>query len=273
MSTIKRNLASDQGIGYSIFNGNKLTQNDVTAITNYANAVKSGVKPAIAMKENLKGCSVAGLQYVKTSEMAGQSTDEMVAGLKDVPKATNAMSASLEVLSIAGNMLISMEYTSNDGDTDENNGKYFAGNVVKASAHYFVDDDSITQSVPDDYVAWSVGGKKYSNCNVTGGGKYYGIATNANTLNIEIGDDVKNGVVYPSAATIQNAIEFTKIKIAQYNLSKEHVIRHFDVTGKSCPAYWVDDAKWKAEFWDKLSDKTSTTRLVLVMEVKCDKRI
>lgn len=153
---------------------------------------------------------------------------------------------------------IVIHYTSNDGDKDENNGKYFAGNVVSASAHYFVDSDSITQSVPDDYVAWSVGGKKYSNCNVTGGGKYYGIATNANTLNIEICDDVKNGVVYPSAATIQNAIEFTKVKMAQYSLSKEDVIRHFDVTGKSCPAYWVDDTKWRAEFWDKLSGGTTT---------------
>lgn len=130
---------------------------------------------------------------------------------------------------------------------------------MSALAHYFVDDDSVTQSVPDDYVAWSVGGKKYANCASTGGGKYYRIATNANTLNIEICDDVKNGVIYPSAATIDNAIEFTKAKMAEYNLSKEDVIRHFDVTGKSCPTYWVDDAKWKSEFWDKLSDTTTTT--------------
>ncbi len=163
---------------------------------------------------------------------------------------------------------IVIHYTGNDGDTDENNGKYFARNIVNSSAHYFVDEDSITQSVPDDYVAWSVGGNKYNNCNVTGGGKYYGIATNANTLNIEICDDAKNGVVYPSAATLQNAIEFTKVKMAQYNLTKEDVIRHFDVTGKSCPAYWVDDAKWKTEFWDKLSGETTrTTPNVIATEV------
>jgi N-acetylmuramoyl-L-alanine amidase CwlA len=148
---------------------------------------------------------------------------------------------------------IVIHYTTNDGDTDENNGKYFVNNIVKTSAHYFVDDDSITQSVPDDYVAYSVGGNKYSNCASTGGGKFYGIATNANTLNIEICDDVKNGVVYPSQATIDNAIAFTKVKMKEYNISKENVIRHFDVTGKSCPAYWVDDTRWKSEFWNKLS--------------------
>ena len=48
-------------------------------------------------------------------------------------------------------------YTANDGDTDENNAKYFHNNVVKASAHKFVDDDSATTSVPDNYVAWHCG--------------------------------------------------------------------------------------------------------------------
>lgn len=54
---------------------------------------------------------------------------------------------------------IVIHYTGNDGDSDEANANYFRRNIVKASAHYFVDDDSVTQSVPDDYVAWSVGGK------------------------------------------------------------------------------------------------------------------
>lgn len=51
-----------------------------------------------------------------------------------------------------------IHYTSNDGDSDEANGKYFAREVVKASAHYFVDDDPVTQSVPDNYAAYAVGG-------------------------------------------------------------------------------------------------------------------
>ena len=66
---------------------------------------------------------------------------------------------------------IVIHYTANDGDTAVGNGNYFKNNVVKASAHYFVDDTKIIQSVPDDYVAWSVGGKKYTDCAQTGGGK------------------------------------------------------------------------------------------------------
>ncbi len=156
---------------------------------------------------------------------------------------------------------IVIHYTANDGDTDEGNGKYFHSNIVKASAHYFVDSDSVTQSVPDDYVAWSVGGSKYSNCKSTGGGKFYGKCTNSNSISIELCDDKKNGTVYPSAATITNAIELTKDLMKKYGIPAENVIRHFDVTGKLCPAYWcgtdVKNKKWKTEFQDKLSDSTS----------------
>ena len=59
--------------------------------------------------------------------------------------------------------------TSNDGDTDESNARYFKTHVVKASAHAFVDDNSVTVSVPANYVAYSVGGKRYSDYNRTGG--------------------------------------------------------------------------------------------------------
>ena len=166
---------------------------------------------------------------------------------------------------------IVIHYTGNDGDTDENNGKYFANHIVEASAHYFVDDDSVTQSVPDNYVAWSVGGSKYSSCSETGGGKCYGKCTNANSLSIEICDDVKNGVVYPSAATIANAIEFTKKKMKEYNIPASNVIRHFDVTGKLCPAYWsgtpAKNEKWKTEFWNKLTDAKQDSSVLYRVQV------
>ena len=147
---------------------------------------------------------------------------------------------------------IVIHYTSNDGDTDEANAKYFHNNVVKASAHYFVDDDSYTKSVPLKNIAWSVGGKKYSNCGKTGGGKHYGICTNENSINIELCDTVKNGKIYPTKATINNALVLTRKLMKKCHIDKAHVIRHFDVTGKPCPAYWVDKQKWKKEFWDKL---------------------
>lgn len=157
---------------------------------------------------------------------------------------------------------IVIHFTANDGDTDENNGKYFHNNVVKTSAHYFVDSDSVTQSVPDDYVAYSVGGTKYNN----GGGKYYSKCINTNSISIELCDDVKNGKIYPSAKTIANAIELTKKLMKQYGIKADHVIRHYDVTGKSCPAYWCGssdkDKKWKTEVHNKLTIQAKPTTKV-----------
>lgn len=148
---------------------------------------------------------------------------------------------------------IVIHYTANDGDTDEANAKYFRNNVVKSSAHYFVDDDSVTQSVPDNYAAWAVGGSRWNNYRTTGGAKYYGKCTNTNSLSVELCDDIKDGVIYPSAKTIENAVELVKSLMAKYNIPAENVIRHFDVTGKNCPAYWVDSIKWNTEFKSKLT--------------------
>lgn len=139
---------------------------------------------------------------------------------------------------------IVIHYTANDGDSDEGNGNYFANQIVEASAHYFVDGDSITQSVPDDYIAYSVGDSKYSNCNKTGGGKLYGQCTNLNTISIELCDEVKNGISDFSPATIENAVELVRELMKKYDVDINHVIRHFDVTGKPCPLPYVDNIRW-----------------------------
>lgn len=143
---------------------------------------------------------------------------------------------------------IVIHYTGNDGDSDESNAKYFKNNIVKASAHYFVDDDSITQSVPDNYSAYAVGGKKYNNA----GGRLYGTVNNSNSISIELCDSVKNGVVYPTDKTINNAIELTQYLMKKYNVPVHRVIRHYDVNGKPCPAYWTNDAKWQTSYCNKL---------------------
>ena len=153
---------------------------------------------------------------------------------------------------------IVIHYTANDGDSDEGNGNYFANHIIEASAHYFVDGDSITQSVPDDCVAYSVGGKKYSDCNKTGGGKFYGQCTNVNSLSIELCDEVKNGKSDFSYATLLNAVELISEKMKQYNVDINHVIRHFDVTGKACPKPYTDNTKWQ-EFKNRLTESEELT--------------
>ena len=68
-----------------------------------------------------------------------------------------------------------------------------------ASADFVVDDETIVQINPDlrNYYCWSVGDAKNK---TTGGGKLYGIATNRNTISIEICSNLMKGrnAAYPN---------------------------------------------------------------------------
>ena len=145
-------------------------------------------------------------------------------------------------------------YTANDGDKAINNAKYFKNNIVKASAHYFVDDEFVYRSVHDLKVAWSVGGSKYANADKTGGAKMYGVINNTNSISIEMCDTIMNGIYQASDATLENAISLGKQLMSEYNIPIENVYRHFDVTGKHCPSYLINERKWEA-FKSRLEDE------------------
>ena len=79
-----------------------------------------------------------------------------------------------------------------------------------------------------------------------GGHTYYGKCTNTNSIGIEMCDTIKDGKHYLSDKTRKNAIELGKQYIKKYGIKKENVIRHYDVTGKICPSYYVkDEEAWK----------------------------
>jgi hypothetical protein len=104
--------------------------------------------------------------------------------------------------------------------------------------------------------------------------KYYKICTNTNSISIELCDTVKDGSYNVSERTLNNAIELTRNLMKKYNIPIENVIRHFDVTGKGCPAYYVDNAKWnmvKAMIFPSVSiapTYTSYTHTDFVKEVQ-----
>lgn len=150
---------------------------------------------------------------------------------------------------------IVIHYTGNDGDSDEANARFFRENIRNASAHYFVDDDSVTQSVPEDFVAYSVGGEKYPSCDRTGGGKWHGKCTNFNSISIELCDTKRNGKFDFTEETLENAAELCRRQMKKYGIPIENVIRHFDVVGKICPAPFVNDEKAWEEFKERIVDE------------------
>lgn len=110
-----------------------------------------------------------------------------------------------------------------------NNATYFSRNEGQgASAHYFVDDISpeIYQSVAEGDTAWHAGNWDM-NCRAIG---------------IEV---VSAGEDY-SGTEIEKLDWLVKKLMAKYGIGASGVIRHYDVTGKLCPAPYVAASKWAA---------------------------
>lgn len=133
--------------------------------------------------------------------------------------------------------------------TAKNNVDYFSGGNRGASAHYFVDDESIWQSVEDGNGAWHVG---------DGNGEY-GIS-NTNSIGIEM--CLPGGTV--TAKTEQNTIELAKYIMNKYNIPISRVVRHYDASRKNCPAQFNLDGNWARwnQFKQKLADQNVTIQTV-----------
>ncbi|MDO5332054.1 MAG: peptidoglycan recognition family protein, partial [Bacillota bacterium] len=135
----------------------------------------------------------------------------------------------------------------------KNNADNLFNHKTSASAHYYVDENEVWQCVNDKDKAWHCG-KDYSN----GKAKYWNKCTNSNSIGIEmcVKKD-KNGNWYFEADTVNNTIELVKSLMNKYKISITNVIRHYDVTGKNCPAPLIDEGKW-SEFKERLGDDSMT---------------
>lgn len=145
---------------------------------------------------------------------------------------------------------IVMHYTANNGDTAMNNAQYFHNNSVQASAHYFVDENSVVQSVRDSDGAWHCGGSFESSHH-----PLHGICMNRNSLGVEMCSDKVNGKFIITAQTVDRTVELVKMLMAKYNIDADHVVRHYDVTGKDCPEPWVRDESLWRKFKARLTAK------------------
>ena len=122
---------------------------------------------------------------------------------------------------------------SNKGAGAINHYKYFNGGNRNASAHYFVDDRNIIETVDPNLVAWHCG---------DGRGRY-GIY-NSNSIGIEICINPESDY---EMAKLQ-AVELIRFLMQTYNIKKENVVRHYDASRKICPRSMSGD-NW-AEWWE-----------------------
>ena len=119
---------------------------------------------------------------------------------------------------------MAVHYTATSASA-HNNLLYFSRPGAQASAHLFVDKDgSIHQSVRLEDTAWAVGN----------------FPENQRTVSVEV---VSAGEDF-TAAQVSSLAEIYAYLRATYGITR--VIRHYDVTGKLCPAPYVEASKWAA---------------------------
>lgn len=138
-------------------------------------------------------------------------------------------------------------YTGNNGDDAQDNIDYYKNTPnVGASAHYFLDELGVAeQSVKEGHCAWHCG---------TNGTYKHPYCRNDNSIGIEMCAENRNGSGMPATdkgwyfteATVQNAVKLGKYLMKKYDIPIENVLRHYDVTGKICPAPFVhDESEWE----------------------------
>lgn len=136
---------------------------------------------------------------------------------------------------------IVMHWTANTGKGADAiaNRNYFNINTRGASAHYVVDDHQIIQCVPDNEIAWHVGSNKYTAIGQSIQERPYG--PNYFLIGIEmcVNSDGDWGRTYI------NAVQLAAYLLKKYGLTTNALYRHYDITGKNCPAMMLDEKVWQ----------------------------
>jgi N-acetylmuramoyl-L-alanine amidase CwlA len=75
---------------------------------------------------------------------------------------------------------------------------------------------------------------------------------NRNSISVELCDTVRNGRYGFTEKTLENAAALCRMLVEKYKIKPENIIRHFDVTGKNCPAPFVSDERAWEEFKERI---------------------
>lgn len=138
---------------------------------------------------------------------------------------------------------IIMHYTANSGASAKNHQKYFNGTAIAnksyASAHIFIDDNDVIEIIPLNEVAYHANESGYSKVTkFKGNYGYSGSNANGCTIGIEMCIDAKGNI---TAKTLKNTLTTVVELCKKFNLDENDLFRHYDITGKNCPAMWVKD--------------------------------
>ncbi len=133
---------------------------------------------------------------------------------------------------------IVVHYTANPGTTARQNRDYFNGlaesHETYASAHFVIGlDGEIVQCIPCNEIAYASNDR------------------NEDTIAIECCIEDDSGKF--NDKTYGSLVHLVTWLMGRYDLDTESVIRHYDVTGKNCPKYFVEYEDAWIQFKDDLN--------------------
>ena len=128
---------------------------------------------------------------------------------------------------------IVIHYTANPGSSAKANRDYFEGlkdaQTTKASSHFIIGlEGEIIQCIPSTEISYASNDR------------------NKDTLSIECCHPDETGQF--NASTYQSMVDLTGWLCQRFGLTSQDVIRHYDVTGKLCPKYFVEHE----DAWEQL---------------------
>ena len=137
---------------------------------------------------------------------------------------------------------IVVHYIGNPGTTAQQNRDYFeslknqsGSNTTSVSSNFIIGmDGEIIQCIPVDEKSFASNNR------------------NSDTISIECCHPDENGKF--TDATYRSLVQLTAWLCAKYDLTADQVIRHYDVTGKICPKYFVEDEDAWVEFRRNVQD-------------------
>lgn len=144
---------------------------------------------------------------------------------------------------------IVVHYTANPGSTAAENRNYFEGlkdsHETKVSSHFVIGiEGEIVQCIPSSEIAYASNSR------------------NDDTLSIECCHKDETGEF--TEATYDSLVKLVGWLCYRFGLESSDVIRHYDVTEKICPKYFVDHP----DAWEQFKKDVDGQILVVAEEVK-----
>lgn len=131
---------------------------------------------------------------------------------------------------------IVIHYVGNSGSTAQNNRDYFNKTDTDVCSHFVIGlDGEVIQCVPLD---------EKSNASNN---------RNLDTISIEVCHPDDTGKF--NDTTYQSLVKLTAWLCDNSGLKAKDVIRHYDITGKECPKYFVDNESEWTEFLDDVKEE------------------